>query len=235
MAQDASSTDVSPDQIDAAADIQQEDGSDRDKSAFIGTNAVHSTLKEDERPKTSAIETSVFEPWEVQKRSFYDKTGLKLGGDYNILSLFATDSPGDKSSAGGVLRFYGTWDLLGRGKDNTGSLVFKQEHRHRYTDVPPTGFGSELGYVGGVDRSHNNQKWQTTNLYWRQHLFDQRLVTFLGFMDVTDYADVYAFSSGWTTFTNEVFGSGSGTMGGKPSGALGAMAPQVRGLDDLFW
>ena len=48
---------------------------------------------------------------------------------------------------------------VGRGGKNKGSLNWKVEHRHKYTDIPPSGLGFESGYVGlrrisGLERHH---------------------------------------------------------------------------------
>ena len=69
-----------------------------------------------------------------------ERTGLDFGIDYLSLGLAATDSLGDNTAASGVFRVYGNWELFNRGKENSGSLIFKVEHRHAYTDVAPSRF-----------------------------------------------------------------------------------------------
>ena len=44
-----------------------------------------------------------------------------------LLYQVATDSLGENDAASGLVRFYGQWELLGRGSDNPGFLVFKGE------------------------------------------------------------------------------------------------------------
>ena len=195
-----------------------------DPGAFTGPDAVENQLQENLKPKASFFDRNLFEPLDEWKKNVHDKTGLKVGGDYNALFLLASDSPGEDHSGGGVARIYGGWELTGRGTPDTGSLIYKLEYRHGYTAVAPTDFGSELGYAGLVNLSFSDQGFRTTNLYWRQSLFNSKLVTYLGFLDITDYVDVYLLASPWTGFSNLVFETGSGTIGGLPDGALGAMA-----------
>jgi porin len=123
-----------------------------------------------------------------------------------------------------MVRLYGSWDVVGRDTPDTGGLIYKVEHRHRYTDVAPTGFASELGYVGLLNPAYSNQGWRLTNLYWRQRLFDNHLVIYAGFLDATDYVDVYALASPWTGFNNFVFSTGSATIGLPNDATLGVAA-----------
>ena len=53
--------------------------------------------------------------------------------DYSFVTYRASDSPGEDNAAGGMFRFYASWDLVGRGTANNGALVFKASHRHAYT------------------------------------------------------------------------------------------------------
>jgi porin len=74
-----------------------------------------------------------------------------------------------------MFRFFGSWELIDRSGDHPGALVWKFEHRHGYSDVPPSGFGFEAGYVGLVGPPFSDQGWRTTNLYWRQRFAAGRL------------------------------------------------------------
>jgi porin len=72
---------------------------------------------------------------------------------------------------------------------------------------------------------YSNAGWRATNLYWRQVIGGQdKLVLYGGFVDVTDWTDVYVVASPWQSFNNLVFATGSGAMGGLyPDGSMGFM------------
>jgi porin len=189
-----------------------------------GPSATPSTLSYDAQDKDSLLAVDIQEGWTQWKSDLEARTGLTLGFDYNALGFRASSSPGDRTAGSGVFRAFGKWALVGRDGPNTGNLVFKLEQRHAYGDLAVTDFGTELGYVGLVNSVFNDQGWRATNLYWQQNLADGQAVVSVGWLDVTDYVDVFALASPWTGFSNLAFQTGSGTIGGLPDGALGAVA-----------
>jgi len=207
---------------DDAAD-QQSDVEESKADTLIGPNAVDRHMKDDAEAKPFLFDVGGFAPLQAERDELYERTGLRVGADYNSLYLVPTSSLGEDDSGSGVFRMFLKWDLLGRGTKNTGSLIAKGGNRHAYTDIAPLDYAPELGYAGALNLSHSDQGWRTTNLYWRQVLFDGRFISYIGFIDVTDYTDVYPITSYYTNFSNLAFGTGSGTMGGLPDGALGAM------------
>ena len=194
-----------------------------DTSSAPGPDAVENLLGDRRQERPGFFESDWLEGWKVWKKGLEDQTGLSFGGDYNSLLFGATDSLGDDSAASGVARLYGKWNLVGRDTEDTGGLIFKVEHRHRYSPVAPSALGPELGYLGAVQTTFNEDSFRTTNLYWRQSFAAQRFVVYAGFLDSTDFLDVYPMASPWTGFNNLVFATGSGTIGGLPDGALGIM------------
>ena len=192
---------------------------------LMGPDAVVNQLIDDQVDKADLVGTEpVGKRWDAWKARLKERSGLDFGFDYNTLGFAATESLGDDTSASGVFRFYGTWDLVGRDGPNTGSLVFKIENRHAYTEVTPSEFGTEIGYAGLNSCCFSDAGWRATHLFWQQRFADGRGVSYIGFLDITDYVDVYALASPWTGFSNFVFTTGSGSMGGLPDGAFGAMA-----------
>jgi porin len=111
-----------------------------------------------------------------------------------------------------MIRFYGSWDLAGRESGNTGTLLWKVEHRHRYGTLAPSDFSFELGNVGLFEPPFSDQGHRLTNLYWRQRFLQGRVVVVGGFLDATDYVDVYALASPWLHFMNFAFSTGTTTM-----------------------
>ena len=174
--------------------------------------------------KDATVRHTHFESWSEKKAHWQEEYGLQLGLDYNMLGLTATDALGNSSAAAGALRVYGQWDLLHTESGSTGGIVFKFEHRHKYTDSSPKEFGlKDLGYIGFAHSLYGDQGFRTTHLFWRQSMLEERMVAYAGFLDMTDYTDFYALASPWNDFNNGVFTSGNGTIGGLPDGALGVM------------
>ena len=139
--------------------------------------------------------------------------GVSLGGDYSAVYLGASDSPGEDSALGGMYRFYGSWDATGDGQGNSGALIWKAEHRHAYgSHVAPGSFGFETGYIGLFEPPFSDQGLRLTNLYWRQRIGGGDLVFVGGYVDVTDYLDVYMLASPWTGFFNFAFSTGSASI-----------------------
>ncbi len=200
---------------DTSASISSTDGR-YEEGYYIGPDAVDRLLQKEKK-------LSLAERLKAWKTSLKKDYGFDIGIDYHAVGFYATQSPGKQSSASGVLRLFGEWQMLGKGTNDSGSLVFKIEHRHAYTDVSPVDFGGEIGYGGLLQSTFSDQRTRVTNLYWKQHLFDSRMLIFAGFMDVTDYTDVYLTASPWDGFGNLAFATGSATIGSLPDGALGIM------------
>jgi porin len=196
---------------------------DLSSNETAGPDAVENLLDGQSEAKPGFLKRDSLEGWKAWKGTLDDKTGLSFGGDYNSLVFGATDSLGEDDASSGVFRLYGKWNLLGRGTEDTGGMVFKVEHRHSYGNVAPTAFAPQVGYIGALHTTFNDDDFRTTNLYWRQSFADQQFVIYTGFLDSTDWLDIYPMASPWTGFNNIVFATGSGTIGGLPDGTLGAM------------
>jgi porin len=131
----------------------------------------------------------------------------------------------DDYASGGVFRFSGFWELMGRGTDTTGTFIYLVEHRHGYADTTPSEFGiANLGYVGFIGIPYDDDGWHLTNFYWNQSWQNGQFEAVTGFLDVTDFVDVYALTSPWTDFYNFVFSIGAATMDLPDDAALGLAA-----------
>jgi porin len=196
---------------------------------FGGPNAVKNQLHDDravDRP-------TFFEKHFAWKDELTEKHGFSFGIDYSAAWLGADSSPSEDRAAGGMLRFFGSWDLVGRNTKNTGAFVWKVEHRHGYTDVAPSGFGFNLGYVGLFEPPFSDQGLRWTNFFWRQRWKEGKVTVLAGFLDATDYVDVYSLASPWTGFLNFAFSTGSQTIPVPNDAALGVAAGAML-TDNLF-
>jgi porin len=180
---------------------------DRERARLAGPDQVDNQLRSDRE-----VERSLLDRYQGWKGRLVEEHGFSFGIDYSAVALVADDSPGEEDASGGMVRFFGSWDLVGRESGNTGALVWKVEHRHRIADIPPGDFGFELGFVGLIEPPFSDQGLRLTNFYWRQR-FDKGDTTLLGgYVDVTDYVDVYALASPWTGFMNFVFSTGGASI-----------------------
>lgn len=141
------------------------------------------------------------------------ENGFSIGGDYSTAYLNASESLGEEDAFSGMYRLFGSWELTGDGQGNSGALVFKAEHRHAFgSNLAPGSLGFETGYVGLHLPPFSDQGGRLTNLYWRQRMKGGNLVFVGGFVDVTDYVDVYMLASPWTGFFNFSFSTGSASI-----------------------
>ncbi len=161
--------------------------------------------------------------------------GFTFGADYFALGLSSGNgSNGDSvDTSSGVARLYGSWNLLGKGTKNTGSLIWKIEHRHAYGDSAPKDFSGvtssfgafggnteNIGYMGMISPAFSDQSFRVTDLNWKQKINYGRGTVQIGWQDVTNYVDTYALASPWTGFSNLAFSTGSGVMGLPDDGIL---------------
>lgn len=147
-----------------------------------------------------------FEPWYRFKERLNQCHGLQFNIDESIFYQVATDSLGETDAAGGLVRVYGQWELLGRGSDDPGMLVFKGENRHRMaTAVTPFDLGFEAGSIVPTGTFFSEFDFGVTNLFWKQYFFDRQLAVAIGRIDVTDFVDVYAMLNPLTHFINLSF------------------------------
>jgi len=135
-----------------------------------------------------------------------EHNGVGLGGDYSFAYLKSSESPGADDAFSGMYRLFGSWEATSDGKGNSGALIWKIEHRHAYgSNIPPGSLGFETGYIGLFLPPFSDQGTRLTNLYWRQRMKGGNLVFVGGFVDVTDYVDVYMLASPWTGYFNFAF------------------------------
>ena len=188
---------------------------------FGGPDQVEVLRLQDKQPKESFFELGFLKPYFDFKTELREKSGFDFGVDYSVAYFGANESPGDDRAGSGMVRLYGSWELVNRGKKNNGAFIYKIEHRHKYTDVVPKFFGFELGYVGMEVPAFNDDGFRMTNFYWRQRFKEGRISMVVGLLDATDYVDVYALASPWTGFMNFHFSTGSQSVYIPNDAALG--------------
>jgi len=114
--------------------------------------------------------------------------------------------PRQRAAAGNVFRLYGHWSPFDADATDSGALVFKGEYRGRLdTAIAPQALGPTVGYAGLTSVPFGNAGGVLTNLYWTQHLVNNRFGMNVGVVDVTDYLDVYGMVNPWTEFNSLMF------------------------------
>lgn len=177
----------------------------------LSTDQVENRIQLD-RKANPLYESKLLKPVHSWKNKVADRTGFNWSLDYNALFIGVSESLGEEYASSGVVRFFGYWDLVNRSGPNKGNLNWKIENRHRYSDIPPSALGFESGYVGIFEPVFSNQQNRLTNLYWKQYFAEGKWAVVGGFLDVTDFVDVYLLASPWTGFNNLVFSTGSAAI-----------------------
>lgn len=201
--------------VPGAARAQQ----DTARASLAGPDQVEAQLEADAEEKSSFFDFGLFDPFREWKAGLMERHGLGVGVDYSTVFSKASASLGEDNASSGMVRVFGSWELVGRGSNNSGAFVFKIEHRHRYATVAPSGQSFTVGYAGIWSAPFSDQKLRATNLYWRQRIANGRMVLVAGFLDATDFVDVYGLASPWLHFSNLTFSTGSSTIG-LPNDAL---------------
>jgi len=180
---------------------------------FAGPEQVENRLYFDSNQVTPLFPSSFASRYFDWKDRVRENYSVDFGGDYSIAYLSASESPGADDAFGGMYRLFGTWEATSDGNGNSGTLIWKVEHRHAYgSNIAPSALGFETGYIGLHLPPFSDQGTRLTNLYWRQRLKGGNLVFVGGFVDVTDYVDVYMLASPWTAYFNFAFSTGNNTM-----------------------
>ncbi|MEP4485474.1 MAG: carbohydrate porin [Halioglobus sp.] len=198
-----------------------------DNPTFGGPDSVENTIEIDRADKGSSIDLGVFESFEQWQSSMKEDHGFSLGMDYSSVTVNASESlPGtDDSASSGMFRVFGSWNLTGDGVSTSGGIVYKLEHRHSYGDPAPSDlYLGNVGYAGLTAPPFSDQGGRFTNLYWRQSMNSGRTVVLGGFLDATDFFDVYGLASPWLHFMNLAFSTGSAATDLPNDAALGVGA-----------
>jgi porin len=209
------------------------DPNDTSQPYFGGPGSVEGQLDEDDDPKSPVVSKGPLTRYFNWKKEMQKDHGFSFGLDYSGVYFAGNNDFGEDAAGSGMIRFYGAWDLVGRGKDHTGAVVWKVENRHRYTDLAASELGFAQGYVGLQEPPFSNQQNRLTNLYWRHRLFKGRLAVVGGFLDATDYVDVFGLGSPWLHFANFAFSTGTQTIA-LPNDALVGFAAGGMVTKNLF-
>ncbi len=123
--------------------------SDTTQVQFGGPGSVQGQTAEDAKQNETLTNFGALQRYFNWKDKLREKNALSYTVDYTSAVLTATNTINNENIfASGTLRFYGLWSPVGRKSGNTGSFVWKVEHRHKYTKLGTSNTASEIGYVG---------------------------------------------------------------------------------------
>jgi len=166
-----------------------------------GPSTVENQLESDRGAREIDLpEIPFLKPYFDWKDNLADKFGFRFGIDYTPVGVKSSDSlPNtDDDAAGSIFRIFGSWDILGRGTDTVGTVVYRFGNRHTYTDNAPSDFAlSNLGYAGVVFPNHDDRGWILSNLHWRQSWKEGGIILIGGYYDIPHRCSDYARSKCW--------------------------------------
>ncbi|MGI9510324.1 MAG: carbohydrate porin, partial [Geminicoccaceae bacterium] len=154
----------------------------------------------------SSLVKDVLAPWFDLKAKAADTYRAEFGLDYQALYQHADNDFGDDEASSGQFRVFGGWTPFKDEAGNSGGFTFKVENRHAYTDVAPQDLGFQAGALSITGASFSDSDdWLLTDASWTQRFIDGRAVVRGGFVDLTDYVDVYGLINPRTAFSNLAF------------------------------
>ncbi|MCM5510982.1 hypothetical protein J8Z26_22730 [Vibrio sp. SCSIO 43169] len=148
------------------------------------------------------------EPWQVQ-------------GEYYVFGAVAdTVQPtGHRDSAAGLARLSAQWV-----SSPTGQLHMTIDHRHGLTSLPPSQWlPAAVGARSVIGAPFSDQGWRLTHAYWDQTGWSGKVHAMAGYLDSTDFIDLYPYGSPYSGFTNLHFSTGSGTIVLPDEASIGGM------------
>jgi porin len=174
-------------------------------------------------------------PWFDWKAKLNDRHGLSLGVNATVLGQYSGDSLRDNdTAAGGIYRFQGSWQAVGRGGDNPGSLGFRLEYRRKIGPIGPSDFSSELG-VAAMNTGFAYSRvfdLDLSVLNWTQIFAKGRAGFTVGRLDFAALLDPCPFQTFSRSFINRafVYNPTAGTTG------VGALGAGIKGfVSDQLW
>ncbi|RLA40007.1 MAG: hypothetical protein DRR06_18150 [Gammaproteobacteria bacterium] len=222
----------------AAEDDGYQAGYD-DIPVFGGPDGVSEDLRSADEIKATRFkfdpENHLLAPYFDAKRELEDDHGVAFGVRYYLLAQHASASAGDKTAAGGVFRFQGTWTLFeGKGK-NRGFLEWRLENRHAlWGRQAPSELAANIG-AAALNTGFAYTPDFDTDLAvfnWTQ-LFNQgRSGIAAGRLAFPSYLDSMPFQTFTRGFINRSFFINP-TLGTSGIGALGMVAKGF--VSEQFW
>ena len=170
-----------------------------------GPTSVQEELAEDRID----VERSGLNGWNAWKQTIEERYGLLFSFEYNSLAQSMSSSAiEDDFFAGGNARLFGSWTLFGKDTENHGSLVFRIDNRHRYTELDPQNGSIAAGSALPTGSLFSGREWGLVNLQWSQAILDGKGGIVFGMTPADDYFHAYGLANPLTAFSNLAFSTG---------------------------
>lgn len=121
--------------------------------------------------------------WQAATSRIDQEWKLDLGLNYTALYQRAGDGNPPRDASAGDFDFFGRWLLLGDEDDCPGYLVFNTEARHRFSTIPPSKLGGNIGSVWNTSVGFGTQDYAVTQLYWERGSYDDGAIYRVGKLD----------------------------------------------------
>jgi len=199
----------------AQTGFAQDLNSEQQARNFGGPDAPANRIESDSVATDTPLQLDALQSWYEWKDTLQSEHGLSFGLEYNATYLSTSDRlPGtDKDGAGGIFRFSGVWEAFARGSSHPGNIMFLVERTDEFTDTGPSSLLSDsVGYIGISNLPYNDEGWRLNTLYWDQKFEDGKYELVAGYLDISDYVDVFPLVSPWTDFFNYAHSIGVGAL-----------------------
>ena len=153
----------------------------------------------------------IVRPWRKLNSKLRETIRLELTLAYTGLYQVADKATqGEKKNhaAGGIWDFSGLWEVFSEKRGYPAYIGFRSSTKHKlFTDISPSELGDNIGSLWRTDGTYGENHFFISQLWWEQHLFDNKLIFRVGKIDQSDYIDSFNFSSAKLFFINSAFSS----------------------------
>ncbi|QIJ87758.1 carbohydrate porin (plasmid) [Vibrio coralliilyticus OCN008] len=150
-----------------------------------------------------------------------DNSPIDLEGEYYAFgAVVDTVQPhASRASAAGMARMSVQWAATPNGR-----FALTLDHRHGFTNPPPGHWlPQSTGIMSLTGAPFSDQGWRLTHGYWEQTGLSDRWHAMVGYLDSTDFIDLYPYGSPYSGFSNVQFSTGSGTIVLPDEASIGGM------------
>jgi carbohydrate-selective porin OprB len=184
---------------------------------------VGNQLEEASEPPKGLWDTgpiaSLYDLWKPHRDEFSETTGIDLGMAYTSLAQIATRGSGDRNAWSGDFDVFGRW-RIGDQDNNPGAVGFAAEQRHRLGQITPRDLGRQTGSLWRTTKGFNSQDLALVQLWWEQHLLENRVRIRAGKLDPSNHYNGNRFQNQNTAFMSTAFSANPARN--FPSNGIGA-------------